>query len=226
MASRTFILHLLWERGCVHLQLVRQTVTPSLGRHWILFSASDIHTPVRNSNIYTQDFCSIRFPIERMTYGDPQDRWTFRCYPSHQLPHLQRFRGETSSQWVVLFIDGVCVWYFVTCMTNREDWYSDFLVPVWMKRHLSLSFCKCLRQRLIHHTENILDSTFCPIHIQYKQHIASHKSGDIWRVPSAWYILHTGFLLGLFFDPEDGGDVFLHNIGWFPTHYMALYPRR
>jgi hypothetical protein len=24
---------------------------------------------------------------------------------------------------------------------------------------------------------------------------------------------HTGFLLGLFFNPEDGGDVFLQNIG-------------
>jgi hypothetical protein len=24
---------------------------------------------------------------------------------------------------------------------------------------------------------------------------------------------HTGFLLGLFFDPEDGGDMFLRNVG-------------
>jgi hypothetical protein len=24
---------------------------------------------------------------------------------------------------------------------------------------------------------------------------------------------HAGFLLGLFFDPEDGGDMFLRNIG-------------
>jgi hypothetical protein len=34
------------------------------------------------------------------------------------------------------------------------------------------------------------------------------------------YLLHAGFLLGLFFDPEDGGDTFLRN------DYMALYPRR
>jgi hypothetical protein len=24
---------------------------------------------------------------------------------------------------------------------------------------------------------------------------------------------HTGFLLGLFFNPEDGGDIFLRNVG-------------
>jgi hypothetical protein len=27
------------------------------------------------------------------------------------------------------------------------------------------------------------------------------------------YLLHAGFLLGLFFNPEDEGDTFLQNIG-------------
>jgi hypothetical protein len=27
------------------------------------------------------------------------------------------------------------------------------------------------------------------------------------------YLLHAGFLLGLFFDPENSGDIFLRNIG-------------
>jgi hypothetical protein len=26
-------------------------------------------------------------------------------------------------------------------------------------------------------------------------------------------LLHGGFLLGLFFNPEDGGDIFLQNVG-------------
>jgi hypothetical protein len=31
---------------------------------------------------------------------------------------------------------------------------------------------------------------------------------------------------GLFFDPEDGGDMFLRNVGWLSTDYTVLYPRR
>jgi hypothetical protein len=33
------------------------------------------------------------------------------------------------------------------------------------------------------------------------------------HVGSACYPLHAGFLLGIFFDPEDGGDMFLRNVG-------------
>jgi hypothetical protein len=36
---------------------------------------------------------------------------------------------------------------------------------------------------------------------------------------------HADFLLGLFFDPEDGGDMFLRNLCWLSTVYTALYPR-
>jgi hypothetical protein len=34
------------------------------------------------------------------------------------------------------------------------------------------------------------------------------------------------FLAGLFSDPENGGDMFLRNVGWLSTDYTALYPRR
>jgi hypothetical protein len=42
----------------------------------------------------------------------------------------------------------------------------------------------------------------------------------------ACYLLQAGFLFGLFFDPEDGSDMFFQNFGWLSTEYMALYPRR
>jgi hypothetical protein len=38
--------------------------------------------------------------------------------------------------------------------------------------------------------------------------------------------IHAALLLGILFDPEDGGDIFHQNIGWLPKKYTALYPRR
>jgi hypothetical protein len=37
---------------------------------------------------------------------------------------------------------------------------------------------------------------------------------------------HGDFLLGSFFDPEDGDDMLLRNVGSLSTDYTALYPRR
>jgi hypothetical protein len=37
---------------------------------------------------------------------------------------------------------------------------------------------------------------------------------------------HAGFLLGLFFDPEDGNDIFLQNVDSLSTDYTTFYPRR
>jgi hypothetical protein len=38
-------------------------------------------------------------------------------------------------------------------------------------------------------------------------------------------MLHDGFLLGLFFDPEDGDNIFPQKTGWLSTDYTVLYPR-
>jgi hypothetical protein len=35
---------------------------------------------------------------------------------------------------------------------------------------------------------------------------------------------HPDFLLGLFFDPEDEGNMFLQNVGSLSTGYTALHP--
>jgi hypothetical protein len=43
---------------------------------------------------------------------------------------------------------------------------------------------------------------------------------------TACYLLHAGFLLGLCFDPEDGGDMFLWNVCWLSMDYAVLYTRR
>jgi hypothetical protein len=32
--------------------------------------------------------------------------------------------------------------------------------------------------------------------------------------------------VGLLFDPENGGNMFLQNVDWFSVDYTTLYPRR
>jgi hypothetical protein len=41
-----------------------------------------------------------------------------------------------------------------------------------------------------------------------------------------FYRLHAGLLFGVFYDLEDGGDIFIRNLGWISAEYTALYPRR
>jgi hypothetical protein len=38
-------------------------------------------------------------------------------------------------------------------------------------------------------------------------------------------LLHVGFLLGLFFSPEDGGNMILQNTGCLLTDDMTLHPQ-
>jgi hypothetical protein len=58
---------------------------------------------------------------------------------------------------------------------------------------------------------------------------------DIMKGPTFWDITQCSalkvncsacYLLGLFFDPEDGDNIFLQNVGRLSTNYTVLYPRR
>jgi hypothetical protein len=40
---------------------------------------------------------------------------------------------------------------------------------------------------------------------------------------SSHYLLHAGFLLGLFFNSEDGDDMFLQNVGLLSMDCMVCY---
>lgn len=37
---------------------------------------------------------------------------------------------------------------------------------------------------------------------------------------------YAGFFVGLFFELEGGGDIFIQNLCWLSVDYMALYPGR
>jgi hypothetical protein len=39
-------------------------------------------------------------------------------------------------------------------------------------------------------------------------------------------LLKVSYLLGLFFDPEDGVGMLLRNVVWLSSEYTTLYPRR
>jgi hypothetical protein len=45
------------------------------------------------------------------------------------------------------------------------------------------------------------------------------------RFRGTYLHFQADFLLGLFFDPEAGGDMFLRIVGWLSTVHTALYPR-
>jgi hypothetical protein len=42
---------------------------------------------------------------------------------------------------------------------------------------------------------------------------------------TASYLPHAGFCLGLFFEPENRGDIFFRNVCWHSTEYTSLYSR-
>jgi hypothetical protein len=67
----------------------------------------------------------------------------------------------------------------------------------------------------------------------YEHTCTCYKHIFLWRVSSSgiWRRVVSCHLLArccaeLFYDPEDGGDTFLRNVGYHSTHSPASYPRR
>jgi hypothetical protein len=52
-------------------------------------------------------------------------------------------------------------------------------------------------------------------------HIPGRKKKPPWN-SSACYLLHTGYFLGLFFDPENE-DMFLRSVSWISMDYTPIY---
>jgi hypothetical protein len=42
---------------------------------------------------------------------------------------------------------------------------------------------------------------------------------------TACYLLHAGFPLGIFFDPEDGGEISLQNVALLSTAFIIIVVR-
>jgi hypothetical protein len=70
----------------------------------------------------------------------------------------------------------------------------------------------------------------CPPRIPNHQTLSSNPGRRVGKPAtkrlSYGTVLQSGFLLLLFFNPEDGGNMFLRNVGWFSAGSTALYPRR
>jgi ABC-type uncharacterized transport system permease subunit len=70
--------------------------------------------------------------------------------------------------------------------------------------------------------------SFC-FHLQESKNKPSKKPAWM-QMPSIAALLaicfHAGYLLGLFFDPEGGGSMFLRNVSLLSVDYMMLYPEQ
>jgi hypothetical protein len=65
------------------------------------------------------------------------------------------------------------------------------------------------------------------LHLQGRRISRARNQRKIrWQAALVAIYFHSGFLVGLFFDPEDGGDMFIRNGSWLSTDYKSLYPRR
>jgi hypothetical protein len=63
----------------------------------------------------------------------------------------------------------------------------------------------------------------CRTHLQGQKMLVRWARNQREILPPAFTLVSCS---PYFFDPEDGGDIFLRNVGWHSTDYTTLYPRR
>jgi hypothetical protein len=61
------------------------------------------------------------------------------------------------------------------------------------------------------------------LYIRFEVFTAVIMKSIIFCLPPAYLLVLAEII---FFDPEDGGDMFLRNVGWNSTDYTASHPRR
>jgi hypothetical protein len=95
------------------------------------------------------------------------------------------------------------------CQQPRHRTDARRLAVSWWDLRL---LCRCNRNRkIIYPLKSTSFWDIAPCSVAWEQVLLATYS-------------QAGFLLSLFFDPEEGGDIFPRNVGWFSTDYTALYP--
>jgi hypothetical protein len=107
-------------------------------------------------------------------------------------------------------------WYYSSCVrANRNEPSNQHRKTVCSRSRLSLQLYKAF-----HVLYGRFNTKFnIRIYLQPAQSTSHYH--NYWVISpkfisilsSACYLLYANFLLGLFFDPEDGGDIFLRNVG-------------
>jgi hypothetical protein len=98
---------------------------------------------------------------------------------------------------------------------------------------MSLSFVRCEVLRAVVTKSSIFwDTMPCsPLQVNGRfggtcsLHFQGRRTNQV-RNQAVSFLFYAGLLIGLFFDPQNGGDRFLRNFGWLLMEYTALYPRK
>jgi hypothetical protein len=140
---------------------------------------------------------------ERTSGREPDDVWVSEWY---------LWESWTWSKIII---------YTLTYFINKSFMYRQAFGPIY----LLTGHVECMRE--IMNSYLILKSTTfwgimpcSPLNVNWRFGRTYRLHLQVRRISRATN------QLGLFFDPEDRGDIFLRNVGWHSTDCMALYPRR